>query len=363
MGRRHGRARPRFFVPMFASSLLVAAALVPIARADLDASLPPSDNFDLSHWKLTLPVDASGARSGTAYEVPELSGYRSSWFYTGADGAMTFWAPVVGATTKSAHYARSELREMLDPAHTDVNWSDADTSLLEASLRVNRVPDATGKVVVGQIHGYNTDPLVKLQYEFSSKDNTGKLSAIINPTPVAGGQAIVKYTLASDIALDQRFYYRVKVYKRVLYLSANSGTQLSYAIDRSWESVGLYFKAGAYVQATGSSNADGARVSFLRLAATHPNARLAIATAALSRATAGQTYEQALASSGGWGQVSWSVLSGRLPEGLSLDAVNGRLEGRPASAGTRAHDFTLQARDASGDTAAKTYSMAIAPAS
>src|SRR5436190_21630249 len=32
----------------------------------LNPSLPPSGNFDLSHWKLTLPVDSNGTNVGTA---------------------------------------------------------------------------------------------------------------------------------------------------------------------------------------------------------------------------------------------------------------------------------------------------------
>src|SRR5262245_33612978 len=78
----------------------------------LDSNLPPGGNFDLSHWKLTLP-DAN------ATEIPAEqldAGYTNSlFFYTAQDGAMTFWSPVTGGVTGETDYPRSELRELLNP--------------------------------------------------------------------------------------------------------------------------------------------------------------------------------------------------------------------------------------------------------
>ena len=80
------------------------------ARA-LDPNLPPSGNFDLSHWYLTLPESGAPiiepARMAAGYTHPD-------WFYTGADGAMVFWCPVIGGTTLNSSYPRSELREMIE---------------------------------------------------------------------------------------------------------------------------------------------------------------------------------------------------------------------------------------------------------
>jgi hypothetical protein len=80
----------------------------------LNPAADPSGNFDLSNWKITLPVDQSGTIIGTAQEIKSLSGYQDlNYFYTGADGAMVFRAAVDGATTSGSKYARSELREMI----------------------------------------------------------------------------------------------------------------------------------------------------------------------------------------------------------------------------------------------------------
>ncbi|MDB5968979.1 MAG: hypothetical protein JWQ90_1429 [Hydrocarboniphaga sp.] len=334
-----------------------ALAFVLPARADLDSSLPPSGNFDLSHWKLTLPVDDAGGITGTAAEVKDLQGYSSPMFYTAADGGMVFWAPVNGATTDGSHYPRSELRETLDPASAATNWSDATNSVLEANLKVSQVPSTSGKVIVGQIHGYDVAPLVKLQFEGSG----GKLTALINPTPTSSSP--IKYTLATGLALDKAFYYRITVSSGVLSLSANGSTPLQYTIDPSWRNIGLYFKAGAYVQASGSSGTDGGQATFYRLSATHPDNRIAISTSSLSAASASGYYQQTLLLTGGLGEPAWSMASGRLPTGLSIDSTSGVIAGtpEPQTADGSTHSFTVQARDTAGDSVARSYTMTITP--
>src|SRR5277367_1496316 len=114
----------------------------------LDPSKPPGGNFDLSHWKLTLP-DASVSEIQAAQLV---AGYtNASFFYTGSDGAMVFWCPVTGGTTSESSYPRSELREELNPPNDDVNWTGYGSNILSAQCKVLQVP-STGKVIIGQIH-------------------------------------------------------------------------------------------------------------------------------------------------------------------------------------------------------------------
>ena len=89
---------------------LVVILLYSLPARALDPDLPPSGNFDLSHWYLGLPVDDEGGTSGDSASISTvelLSGYSNAlYFYTGADGAMVFWAPVDGATTPGSSYPR-----------------------------------------------------------------------------------------------------------------------------------------------------------------------------------------------------------------------------------------------------------------
>ena len=55
----------------------------------LNPSLPPSGNFQLTGWNLTLPTGTQG--DPTVIPTSQLaSGYTSPYFYTGPDGAMVF---------------------------------------------------------------------------------------------------------------------------------------------------------------------------------------------------------------------------------------------------------------------------------
>lgn len=72
-----------------------------------------------------------------------------------------------------------------------------------------------------------------------------------------------------------------------------------------------------------------------------------ITTTTLPAAVDGQAYSQSLSATGGDGTLTWSVISGSLPSGLSL-ASNGLISGTPTSAGTA--NFTAQVSDEDSDT-------------
>ena len=127
----------------------------------LDPNLPPGGNFDLNHWYLQLPTSNGilTAASGTvdsASTAQLVAGFTNAYFYTAADGAMIFWAPNNGARTSGSTHPRSELRELLDPADSGVNWTVYGSNFLTATCVVSNVPSDTGKVCIGQIHEPST---------------------------------------------------------------------------------------------------------------------------------------------------------------------------------------------------------------
>ncbi|MBI5406699.1 MAG: putative Ig domain-containing protein [Nitrospirae bacterium] len=84
---------------------------------------------------------------------------------------------------------------------------------------------------------------------------------------------------------------------------------------------------------------------------------LGITTASLSDGTVSLAYSQTLAASGGKSPLSWSITSGSLPVGLSLNGSNGTISGTPTIAAT--NNFTVQVTDANGATATKALSITI----
>ena len=85
------------------------------------------------------------------------------------------------------------------------------------------------------------------------------------------------------------------------------------------------------------------------------NSAVSIVTPALSDGYLSTGYSQTLAATGGTAPYSWSVTSGTLPAGLSLNLSTGAITGTPTAAGTS--NFTVQAKDATTATATKSLSI------
>ena len=237
---------------------------------------PPYTVLDLTHWSLTLPVDAAGNHSGTADTVTTselVNGYSSEWFQSTANDGVMFFSPVQGATTAHTIYPRSELREMMDPADGSVNWASTSTSEMTAFVGVDQVPTANGKVTIGEIVGYNgTNPdvnvLAKLVYEYNPTECLATLYTLTLPSPTASGSTASRQVLSRTLPPGQNFSYSIRVENKQLTYTAGMATATE-TIAAEWDGVGLYFRAGAALWANGSSLTDGARVTFYQLDVTH----------------------------------------------------------------------------------------------
>ena len=100
-------------------SALVSALALSFSSAAAFASEPtnnasPASKFDLSHWKITVPVDKNDDGKPDEIDVVEIQKYsHPDFFYLDDKGGMTFVAPNKATTTANSSNTRSELRYML----------------------------------------------------------------------------------------------------------------------------------------------------------------------------------------------------------------------------------------------------------
>lgn len=101
----------------------------------------------------------------------------------------------------------------------------------------------------------------------------------------------------------------------------------------------------------------------LQSSETQTVAGLAVATTSLPGATVGSSYSAPLTATGGTPPYTWSIASGSLPAGLSLNASTGVISGTPTAAATSS--FTVQATDSTSPTpltATQPLSITVSPA-
>lgn len=265
------------------SFLLSSVTLLAASPAfALDVMLPPSGNFDLTHWYLTLPL------ADIVDPVTLSSGYtRSKVFYTDPkSGGMVFRCPNIAGTTTNTHYSRTELREVLDPGNSSYsddanNWTTADGGHLKARLKVDRVSTTgdsgkVGRVIIGQIHGPDTEP-VRLYYRKKPSEAKGRI--YIGSETVGGSNTfssdIVSNKNGDGIALGELFTYVISLKGTRLEVDIlrNKGTLVNRYIkyiDPAYKGLNLYFKAGVYNQNNTGSDTDYAQATFYSLTHTHP---------------------------------------------------------------------------------------------
>ena len=275
----------------------------------------PSDNFDLSTWKLTIPESESGIRDDDAIDisVAELINQYThpAYFYTAEDGGMVFRCPPRGARTSSGtKYARTELREMLRGTDTSIptqgvnqnNWvfgsapqADIDAAggydgYMEATLAINEVTTTgdsgqVGRVVIGQIHA-NSDEPIRVYYR--KLPNNEKGTVYFAHEPRTGSEIYIDDMIGSRsssasnptdrIALNERFTYVIDVVGNMLTftLSRTGKADIIRQVDMSnsrFDESGqyMYFKAGVYVQNNTGNADDFTQATFYSIEKSHSN--------------------------------------------------------------------------------------------
>lgn len=271
---------------------------------------PPSDNFDLSEWKISIPTDEDDDNKADDIKENDLNnGYKNdTYFYTADDGGMVFKCFVDGfKTSANTSYTRTELREMIRAGDTDIstqgvngnNWvfgsapaSDISAAggydgELSATLAVNYVTTTgsnshKGRVIVGQIHANDDEPL-RIYYRKLPNNELGSIyiaheENAANETyyEMIGSRSNSASNPADGIALDEKFSYTVKVVGNEMWVTIlREGKEdvVQYVdMSASGYDVGgqyMYFKAGVYNQNNTGDSDDYTQATFYSLSKSH----------------------------------------------------------------------------------------------
>ncbi len=262
----------------------------------LDPSLPPSGNFDLTHWKLTLP-NASEISAATLSKGYELE---NTFFTDPVTGGMVFRCPNLGGTTTNSSYSRTELREMLAPTGSasaaNNNWVLGTSSAtaraaaggvdgtLKATLTVDRVSTTgesakVGRVIVGQIHGPISEP-IRLYFHKRPADARGAIY-FAHDTPdneTNTYHAIIgdpnNLNPANGVLLGETWSYEIKVVGRSMTVKVTpqgrATVTVTYTLESGYDDKGMYFKAGVYNQNNTGTSTDYVQATFSSVTHTHP---------------------------------------------------------------------------------------------
>lgn len=206
--------------------------------------------YDETDYKLTLPVNSSGERTGSAAEITSGIGtYESAWFGR-VNSQFKFNCVYPAATTATATYSRSEFRGLYNGK--EFNFDDDSDETLKFS--VDECPTSAGntKVIVEQIHDAD-EPIYKVNYDCRAGTGNDTLRVLYK---VCDGCADTTTTIKTGITRGDQ----IKL--RVFYDgdgSSHSGQQtadfyvddvlvLSQASNRTGANDPMYRKRGDYCQ-------------------------------------------------------------------------------------------------------------------
>lgn len=241
-----------------------------VEKSSLVQSIP-ANTYDLSHWKMNVPVDLNNDKKIDTISVAEMQSYsHPDFFYLDGNGGMVFTAPNKAITTPNSSNTRSELRQMVRGSNTKIGTGHPGNNFaveshplsekfgavggkMEATLKVDHValraanplkPPAFS-VVVGQIHagkdkallkkglgfGWGNEP-IKIYYKkwpghdkgsvfWNYERNLAKKDT--NRTdisyPIWGNSWKDSNEPTDGIALGEEFSYVINVYKDMMYLT------------------------------------------------------------------------------------------------------------------------------------------------
>jgi len=299
-------------------------------------------------------VAASGAITGTPTTAATSNFTAMATDTVGATGSKALSIVVnaaVSITTSSLP------ADTINIAYSQTLAATGGTGALTWSLNAGSLPTGlsltSGGVISGTPTATGTSNFTVKATDTLTASATKALSIVVNAAPSITTSSLPTTTVGAS-------------YNQTL--AATGGTTpYTWAISSGSLPAGLSIVAGTGA-ITGTPTASGtssftARVTdnvgstATKALSIVVNAAVTITTASLPADTINIAYNQTLAATGGTGALTWSIQSGSLPTGLSLNASTGAITGTPTAAGTS--NFTAKATDTVSASATKALSIVI----
>lgn len=244
-------------------------------------------------------------------------------------------------------------------------------SLTPAQVRHALESTATDKGAAGRDDTYgwglvNASAAINASTTFASYSNSGHTTPCVNFANLASENTVFMY----GTGFLKSHLYRVAYYDGASskiattdVTSSGTGTLSSqHTFVSGTETAGTWHVVVSEPQFTPSSTyaASWAYTIVSNTFTVQPQAMtgsLAIATTPLPNGEVGIAYSQTLAASGGTPPYNWSIASGSLPSGVSLNTSTGAIAGTPTTTGTS--NFTARVTDSVGGAATKALSITI----
>lgn len=268
-----------------------------------DDDIPVPETYadiDFSNWKVTLPVDENNNGSPDEYQPSELvnGAYRTNaaiqpYMYDDTEDASIEFYTFPGISTSNSSYSRTELRELINPSNSRINWSLEEGGTMTGRLKVVDISEDNvsssrqyHNTIVMQIHGIisiedmethgftsnNGPPLIKMRWidgyiyaykKFLVDENTSGDDLL----DVSSSTWVDISTNMGYVGFEE-FEFRITASTGRLELQLNDEEPLVYE-DVSMQKWPFenYFKAGNYL----GSTAEGAfaKVKYYELEVTH----------------------------------------------------------------------------------------------
>lgn len=205
-------------------------------------------------WTLELPVNDSGALSGTAHSLPVsqvIAGKAPPFvktYFAEQSKELVFHAPVKGAQTPNAGGPRSELKET-----QGTRWNPrSGMHSMTLNQKLSETPKGTSpRVVIGQVHDEEENLILVKYYgpkNANGSSDTGTIQVEFNHSSSAWSKT---YTLDGKYKLTTPFEVSIRIQNNKGYVSYSKngmGTPVSFEQTLYPQGATAYFKVGAYTQ-------------------------------------------------------------------------------------------------------------------